>query len=327
MADGIYPSTAYREPFASDPTGARRTSPQGGIHTATGRPDPYWEMDSDAVMSQPGFWYRPPPPGTPISPDSLARAAFGGSQQYGRYKLPENQRKTRELMAMAVPSMGTAKFGREAVAGGVGILGATAQLVPAMLKTSAEKENERRLAALRRLEDRGGLGLSESDVAMYQRQLMEPVRGMAREQRMATEARQASDPAAARSAASLARGQREEHRSLREAGQVAGAKVVAADLQRVAEQRTEIQERIAGKGREERRRMNVTSQYIGALAKPVAQIAASAPVKVISKEDMADMVEKHGAYNAMLMANMMRDMGPGQRRQFLTRAIGGVEEV
>jgi len=193
-------------------------------------------------------------------------------------------------------------------------------MVPALMKTSAERENLRALQALQRKERQGKLGLSESDVAMYQRQLMEPVRGMAREQRMAEEARAASDPTAARSAAALARGQREGRRMLREAGQEAGKQVVTADLQRVAAQRQEIQERIAAQGREERRRLNVIGQTIGAMGKPVGQLAASIPSTAVDEGTMLALSKEYGPDEALRMAYLMRSMNAGNRRQFLAEA-------
>ena len=267
-----------------------------------------------------------PPAGTEIGADtlgaSLTNYSAGATPYTGTTAKQEN---LSALYASAVPRMGSAARTRGIIEGSTGILGQTAQMVPALIKTSAERENLRALQALQRKERQGKLGLSESEVAMYQRQLMEPVRGMAREQRMAEEARAASDPTAGRSAAALARGQREGRRMLREAGQEAGKQVVAADLQRVAAQRQEIQERIAAQGREERRRLNVIGQTIGALGKPVGQLAASIPSTAVDENTMRALAQQYGPDEALRMAYLMRSMNAGDRRQFIAEATKRAE--
>ena len=221
----------------------------------------------------------------------------------------------RDLQAQAIPKLGGARYQRAATMLGVGALGQAGQLATQLIPTSAERENLARLEELQGLERQGKLGLSQPERARYSRQLMDPQRMLLREQQRAEEARLAGAQGT-RSAASLARGQRETRRALTEAGAAAGAKLTQADMQRVAEQRTEIAERVAAQGREEARRRQAIGQAIGSLARPIGQVMASRPVQELDPNVMKKLTQRYGADQALLMANMMRSMSTSDRRDF-----------
>jgi hypothetical protein len=236
------------------------------------------------------------------------------------------QAEFRALMAEAIPKMGGAQFGRTAAVAGVGALGQAAQLGLQLIPTSAERENKRQIQRLQRLERQGMLGLSPAEYYRYQRALMDPVRMGVREIQRGEEARLAGQEGV-RSAAGLVRGQREGRRLLAEKGMEAGAKLVGADIQRVAEQRYEKAEREAAQGREEARRRGAVGTAIGAFAEPIAQVMAAAPVKQVDPQVMRKMVMQYGANEALLMANMMQSMGPRKRQEFNTYLATQLEQV
>ena len=239
---------------------------------------------------------------------------------------PGNSRPTfRELQAQAVPKLGGNQYKQAGAMLGVGALGQAAQLGLQMVPTSAERENVGQIENLRGLENQGKLGLSQAERSRVSRQLMDPNRMLLREQQRAEEARMAGQ-VGSRSAAGLTRVQRETRRALQEAGATAGNTLAMADLNRVAEQRNELQERIAAQGRNEARRREAIGQAIGNIAKPVGQYVASRPQEQISPDVMQKLTNQYGADEAVLMANMMRSMDPGERRKFNTY-LGGVLEA
>lgn len=254
----------------------------------------------------------------PIDWQSLATGISGAA--------PGNSPPTfRELQAQAVPKLGGNRYKQAGAMLGVGTLAQAAQLGLQLVPTSAERENVSQIESLRDLETQGKLGLSQAERSRVSRQLMDPSRMLVREQQRAEEARIAGQ-AGSRSAAGLARGQRETRRALQEAGAAAGNTLAMADLNRVAEQRNELQERIAAQGRNEARRRQAGGQFIGSLAKPVGQYMASRPQEQISPDVMQKLTNQYGADEAVLMANMMRSMDPGERRKFNTY-LGGVLEA
>tara|TARA_R100000306_G_C4368951_1_gene139017 strand:- start:1094 stop:1837 length:744 start_codon:yes stop_codon:yes gene_type:complete len=224
--------------------------------------------------------------------------------------------KAAAAMAKAIPHMGKAQLGRDVATAGVGILGEAARLGVGLSKTETELENARKIAALRR----GRMGLSRAEYARHARQVMEAPRALISQMQKAEEARTAGAPTT-RSAATLARGQRESRRALSEAGQKAGQFLVEADVQRAQQMRQELAEREAYEGIQQDKRKALVMQAIPAVAKPLGQLVASIPVKTISPEQMEKMVRIYGPENAIMMAQMARDMGPGQRRQFVTSAL------
>ena len=279
----------------------------------------YTRLDQQSVQGAPtGAPYLSQDPDVVLSADTLATGLSGAA--------PVNSRPTfRELQAQAVPKLGGNRYKQAGAMLGVGALGQAAQLGLQMVPTSAERENVGQIENLRGLENQGKLGLSQAERSRVSRQLMDPSRMLVREQQRAEEARMAGQQGS-RSAAGLARGQRETRRALQEAGAAAGSKLAMVDLERVAEQRNELQERIAAQGRNEARRREAIGQAIGNIAKPVGQYVASRPQEQISPDVMQKLTNQYGADEAVLMANMMRSMDPGERRKFNTY-LGGVLEA
>jgi len=244
------------------------------------------------------------------------RTRFSQGMPAGQAAYWARRDKAAAAMAKAIPHMGKAQLGRDVATAGVGILGEAARLGVGLSKTETELENARKIAALRR----GRMGLSRAEYARHARQVMEAPRALISQMQKAEEARTAGAPTT-RSAATLARGQRESRRALSEAGQKAGQFLVEADVQRAQQMRQELAEREAYEGIQQDKRKALVMQAIPAVAKPLGQLVASIPVKTISPEQMEKMVRIYGPENAIMMAQMARDMGPGQRRQFVTSAL------
>jgi hypothetical protein len=151
---------------------------------------------------------------------------------------------------------GTAVGGPLGTAIGSGLGAAAGQAIesiPALVKTDAEKENERRLKELRRMQEMGALGLTESEKQQLFTSAQGAAAGQMRQAQTGIRAAGAALGGTGAGTEALRQAQLAEGMSAIQAG--ISQSVESADLQRKRELEDEIQGRIAAKSEAENARL------------------------------------------------------------------------
>jgi hypothetical protein len=133
------------------------------------------------------------------------------------------------------------------------LIGAGIQAIPALVKTDAEKENERRLKELKRMQEMGALGLTESEKQRLFTTAQSQAAGQMRQAQAGIRAAGAALGGSGAGTEALRQAQLAEGMSAIQAG--ISQSVEGADLQRKRELEDEIQARIAAKSETENARL------------------------------------------------------------------------
>jgi hypothetical protein len=133
------------------------------------------------------------------------------------------------------------------------LVGAGISAIPALVKTDAEKENERRLKELKRMQEMGALGLTESEKQQLFTSAQGAAAGQMRQAQTGIRAAGAALGGTGAGTEALRQAQLAEGMSAIQAG--ISQSVESADLQRKRELEDEIQSRIATKSEAENARL------------------------------------------------------------------------
>lgn len=149
-----------------------------------------------------------------------------------------------------------------------------AQLAVSAIPTKSDIERNKELARLQGLKDKGELGLTGGERAAYESAYMDPVKAQQGELGMRQEAQMAASGQT--SGGQLARAQQMEQQNLAKAGQVAGRAIQQADVEKVKEQETKIDQLIADKAQKQRSLLDMAAGNIGAVGMAAGKNAAYA---------------------------------------------------
>ena len=151
------------------------------------------------------------------------------------------------------------------------------------INTIQDRENRKALKALQDRKDAGELGLEGEERQLLEKLQMDPVRAHAKEQRMRSEAFEASK-GDAMSAAGLARIKREARQDIQKAAREAGLKIATADLDEKRRELGELESRIAYKGQRQQQRLESVSEGVAQAAGLVGKTMAG---RAVPKLDIA----------------------------------------
>lgn len=157
------------------------------------------------------------------------------------------------------------------IAGGAG----AAQAISPLVKTKAEKRNEQELERLLDLQARGQLGLSAKEQQLRQQQYVSPVKSAAMQAQERAEAVAAG--AGQASAADLSRLRTETTREIAEGAQQAQMRMLEEDVQRQAQQRAEIEQRMAAEEARGLERRRGVLEGVGQIAGAAGALAGQVP--------------------------------------------------
>jgi hypothetical protein len=259
-----------------------------------------------ALAQTPVGYRRDPVTGQLISASSPSVAAMPPDVSGASLQMA-NQQMAKELTANA------------GIAAGMQAL----QLGMSFVPTAQDTRNKEKLAELERLEEAGKLGLSDAERAQYQRELMNPVRALARESRLATEAATAS-MGTGTSVANLTRAAREERRDVQNAAVQAGTIIGRANLEKADAQLRELEERTAYKSNQAADRLGLGMRSLSQVAPMVGQAAAAQvqPVELTPAQIRERFPELRGMTDDQLLAFQRRNLAMGQQ-DALNRVMTG----
>lgn len=142
----------------------------------------------------------------------------------------------------------TSSLGPAALIGGLGAAYQLGQVIaPGRLGNAQDRYAAEELERLQAKQARGQLGLTAGERAEMERQMMNPVRTMARDIQRAGEAERASSGVVT-SAASQVRADRERQRLIADQARQAGAQIAAADMAKADQELNKMEQLIAYKG-------------------------------------------------------------------------------
>jgi len=195
----------------------------------------------------------------------------------------------------------TRNLGPAALIGGIGAAAQLGQAIaPRTLGNIQDRYAAEELDRLQALERRGQLGLTEGERAEMERQMMNPVRTMARDIQRAGEAERASSGVVT-SAASQVRADRERQRLIADQARQAGAQIAAADMAKADQQMRKMEQLIAYKGQRSQQaianlqKTGMDIAYLAGLAragKAMEQIDPSGLMSVAPDADSAVRLSK-----------------------------------
>lgn len=190
-------------------------------------------------------------------------------------RVPSSTLTAMSPMSTADMKLANKALGKElAVNAGIAGIGQLAQLGASFIPTAQDARNKEKLAELQQLEETGQLGLSASERQQLEAETMNPVKALARESRLRSEAAQAS-MGEGTSAADVTRAAREERRDVQAAAQNAGIAIGRANLEKAAEQVSELESRIAYKSNRAADRIKQGEAIVGGMAPLVGRAAAA----------------------------------------------------
>lgn len=216
-----------------------------------------WTVRDGVVYDAQGG-YRGPIPEAGVA-GVAARTALA-APKYGAIDADDWARQTKGLRKELAINMG------------VGLAAQGAQSLASLIPTAQDRENRERLGELREMRDQDRLGLSPAERTLMERTQLDPVRALAREQRLREEDR--AGASGGRDVASLTRATREERRNVNEAARRAGESISRANLERAEELLAELDRRTAYKSQRQGERIGAVTEAIGEGAGLVGQVMA-----------------------------------------------------